>query len=52
MGKQIVKIAGRMIVYILIIVALVFIFYPETPKEKTNAPVHKTDANQVLSIKN
>ena len=34
MLKEIFKIAGQMIVYILILVALVFIFYPENSKDK------------------
>ncbi len=34
MLKEIFKIAGQMILYILILVALVFIFYPENSKDK------------------
>lgn len=52
MAKQIAKIAGQMIIYILIIVALVFIFYPESPREKLNASAQRTDASQVSLIKN
>jgi len=37
MAKEIIKIAGQMILYILIFVALVLIFYPEYPKEKMNS---------------
>ncbi|WP_353332886.1 hypothetical protein [Bacteroides sedimenti] len=37
MAKEVIKIAGQMILYILILVALVFIFYPEHPKDKTNS---------------
>ncbi|WP_321437824.1 hypothetical protein [uncultured Bacteroides sp.] len=42
MAKEIIKIAGQMILYILILVALVFVFYPEHPKEKTNSPAQTT----------
>lgn len=49
MAKEIIKIAGQMILYILILVALVFVFYPENPKEKTNS-VHQT--SQVSIMKN
>lgn len=37
MAKEIIKIAGQMILYILILVALVFIFYPEHSKDKTDS---------------
>lgn len=42
MAKEIIKIAGQMILYILILVALVFVFYPEHPKERTNSPAQTT----------
>ncbi len=49
MAKEVLKIAGQMIVYILIIVALVFIFYPEHPKEKVNSSVQ---VSQTSVLKN
>jgi len=42
MLKEIFKIAGQMILYIMIIVALVFIFYPENSKDK-KTPAHNSE---------
>ncbi len=42
MLKEIFKIAGQMILYILILVALVFIFYPENSKDK-KAPTQNSE---------
>ncbi len=46
MAKEIIKIAGQMILYILILIALVFVFYPEHSKGNTNS----TARNSQISI--
>jgi flagellar biogenesis protein FliO len=49
MAKEIIKIAGQMILYILILVALVFVFYPQNSKERTNSV---TQTSRVSIMKN
>lgn len=42
MAKEVMKIAGRMIVYILLIITLIVIFYPESPKTKMSSSARNT----------